>query len=109
MTVAVIVFVPAMVALSDPLATPAAVVTAAGWTSESPLPLAVSTTLAPEIGFPPASRAVTVMVETLEPELADIVSGETPTDVCDADTGPADTVNGPEVVPGMLVVLALRV
>src|SRR2546427_696083 len=60
--VAAIVFHSATVELSVPVATPLALVTAAGWVSVFPLPVAASTTVAPLIGFPDASRAVTVIV-----------------------------------------------
>src|SRR5207247_2477105 len=46
-----------------PLAVPLASVGPVGWVSVLPLPLAWSWTVAPAIGFPFASRAVTVMVE----------------------------------------------
>ena len=60
--VAETVFASATVELSVPVTTPLALVTAAGWVSVFPLPVAASTTVVPLIGFPDASRAVTVIV-----------------------------------------------
>src|SRR3989442_893509 len=56
------VFASPTVELSVPVATPLALVAAAGWGRVFPLPVAASTTVAPLIGFPDASRAVTVIV-----------------------------------------------
>src|SRR5438045_688089 len=53
-------------------------------------PVAVRFTLAPPIGLPPASRAVTVIV--LVPDPAGIDVGAAATVDCDADTPPAVTV-----------------
>src|SRR5207247_1682275 len=44
-----------------------AFVVALGWVRVFPVPVAVSTTVAPGIGFPEASRAVTVIVDVLAP------------------------------------------
>jgi hypothetical protein len=61
--VAEIVFASATVELSVPVATPLAFVVPLGWVSVFPVPVAAKTTVAPGIGFPDPSRAVTVMVE----------------------------------------------
>jgi hypothetical protein len=74
-TVAVTVFVPATVALSDPVIWPLAFVVPTGCVSVLPVPVAASTTVVPLTGLPAASFTVTVMVETLAPELAVIVLG----------------------------------
>src|SRR5881409_3707514 len=46
-----------------PVTTPLALVVPTGWVSVFPVPVAASTTVAPWIGLPLASRAVTVIVE----------------------------------------------
>src|SRR2546426_309703 len=61
------VFVSATVELSVPVATPLAFVVALGCVRVFPVPVAASTTVAPAIGFPEASRAVTVIVDVLAP------------------------------------------
>ncbi len=61
------VFDSATVELRLPVATPLPFVVALGWLRVLPVPLAVSTTVAPGIGFPEASRAVTVIVDVLVP------------------------------------------
>src|SRR2546426_512454 len=61
--VAEIVFDSASVDASVPVATPLAFVVVAGCVSVLPDPVAASTTVAPGIGLPFASRAVTVIVE----------------------------------------------
>src|SRR6266511_1511582 len=62
--VAEMVFVSALVVLSVPVATPLALVVPAGWVNVLPVVgVAASTTVAPSIGFPLASLAVTVIVE----------------------------------------------
>ena len=53
-----------------------------------PVPVAASTTVAPAMGFPPASRAVTVIVDGLDPLLAVIVPGAAVTVDSAADTAP---------------------
>jgi len=86
--VAETVFDPAAVELSKPVATPLALVVAAGWVSVLPAPVAASTTVAPATGLPLASRAVTVIVEVPLPALI----GEVAVTVdCAADTAPAFT------------------
>jgi hypothetical protein len=57
------VFDSATVALKVPVATPLAFVVPTGWVSVLPVPVAASTTVAPAIGLPEASRAVTVIVD----------------------------------------------
>jgi len=52
---------------SVPVATPLALVVPLGWVSVLPLPVAASTTVAPLIGFPLASFAVTVIVDVPVP------------------------------------------
>jgi hypothetical protein len=57
------VFDSATVALKVPVATPLAFVTPTGCVSVFPAPVAANTTVAPAIGLPEASRAVTVTVD----------------------------------------------
>src|SRR5713226_436353 len=99
---AVTVFSPATVELTLPVATPFTSVGAAGCVSVFPLPVAVSTTAAPLIGFPNASRAVTVSVATLVPDDAVIDAGAGTTLDCVADGAPAVTLN-PVLVAGVRV------
>src|SRR6266849_9617788 len=61
--VAETVFDSAVVELRLPVATPLALVVPTGWVSVLPVPEAARTTVAPWIGLPLASRAVTVMVD----------------------------------------------
>src|SRR5712692_1938129 len=86
--VAETVFDSAAVEVSVPVATPLALVVPTGWVRVFPVPVAASTTVAPGIGLPFASRAVTVMVEPVPPavigEVADTVD-------CTAETAPAFT------------------
>ena len=85
---------PAVVELTDPLATPLAFVTAAGWVTFAP-PVAASVTVAPLIGLPLASFAVTVIVE--------VAPGAT-------DVGEAVTVDrAAETVAGVTVTVAVCV
>src|SRR5256886_7604115 len=61
-------FEPAAVELRVPVATPLAFVVPIGWVSVLPVVgLTASPTVSPAIGFPFASRAVTVMVEVPDP------------------------------------------
>jgi hypothetical protein len=53
----------ARVALSVPVATPLVFVRPTGCVSVFPVPVAASSTVAPAIGLPEASRAVTVIVD----------------------------------------------
>ena len=86
--VAEIVFDSASVDDSVPVATPLAFVVAAGCVSVLPDPVVASTTVAPWIGLPFASRAVTVIVDVPLPAAIGDVA---PTVDCAADTGPAFT------------------
>src|SRR5207247_234059 len=86
--VAEIVLDSASVDASVPVATPLAFVVVAGCVSVLPDPVAASTTVAPGIGLPFASRAVTVIVELPLPAAIGDVA---PTVDCAADTGPAFT------------------
>ena len=80
-TVAVSVFVPAAVELNVPVICPPALVVPTGCVSVLPVAgLTASVTVAPWIGFPLASRTVTVMV--LEPAPAVIVAGAAATVDC---------------------------
>src|SRR5881628_1305656 len=65
--VAETVFDSATVELKLPVATPLALVVPTGWVSVFPVPVAASTTVAPWIGLPFASFAVTVIVEPVPP------------------------------------------
>src|SRR5438034_537818 len=86
--VAEIVFDSASVDASVPVATPLAFVVVAGCVSVFPDPVAASTTVAPGIGLPIASRAVTVIVELPLPAAIGDVA---PTVDWLADTVPAFT------------------
>src|SRR6266550_3416468 len=88
--VAETVFVPATVELKVPVATPVASVGPAGCARVFPLPVAASTAVAPPIGLPLASLAVTVMVDVPLPVAID--GGAAVTVDCAADTGPGVTV-----------------
>jgi hypothetical protein len=61
--VAVMVCGPVEVELNEPVVCPFASVGAEGWVILVALPLARRATVTPETGLPPASLAVTVMVE----------------------------------------------
>src|SRR5256886_2195559 len=90
-TVAVTVFVPVAVELSVPVICPPALVVPAGCVSVLPVDgLTASVTVAPSIGFPLASRTVTVMV--LEPAPAVIDAGAAATVDCVALGPPAVAV-----------------
>src|SRR5207302_7951774 len=84
-------FEPAAVELKVPVTTPLASVVPSGCVSVFPaVGVAASVTVAPSIGFPLASRAVTVMVDWLDP--LDALIGEVAVTVdCAADTAPAFT------------------
>ncbi len=75
----------ATVELNVPVATPLAFVAAVGWVSAFPVPVAASTTVAPAIGFPEASRAVTVIVDVVAP-LEAVIGDVAATLDCTADT-----------------------
>src|SRR6266550_4624410 len=87
--VAETVFVPAAVEVRVPVATPLALVVAAGCVSVLPaVGVAARTTVAPSIGFPLASFAVTVTVELPVPATIGDVAV---TVDCAADTAPGVT------------------
>src|SRR5437763_1931048 len=90
--VAEMVFASAVVELNVPVATPLASVGPTGWLRVLPVPVAASTTVAPTIGLPLASLAVTVIVALPPP--APIVGGAAATVESDAETDPAVTVTG---------------
>src|SRR2546429_340920 len=100
--VAEIVFDSASVDDSVPVATPLAFVVAAGCVSVLPDPVVASTTVAPWIGFPLSSRAVTVIVELALPgAIGDVAR----TVDCAADTAPALTATVAVcVTPTVLIV-----
>src|SRR5438046_7846489 len=83
-------FVPAPLELKVPVATPVASVGPAGCATVFPLPVAASTTVAPPIGLPLTSFAVTVMVDVPLP-VAIEGGAAVPVDWA-ADTGPGVTV-----------------
>jgi hypothetical protein len=83
------VFASATVELKLPVATPFASVGPAGCVSEFPLPVAASSTVAPLIGLPFASFAVTVTVELPVPVVIDV--GAVITLDAEAETGPGAT------------------
>src|SRR6266700_2239786 len=68
------VFESATVELSVPVATPLAFVVAPGCVTVLPVPLALSTTVAPATGLPSASRAVTVIVDVPLPAVIGVVA-----------------------------------
>jgi hypothetical protein len=81
---------PVTVEVNEPVATPLALVGAAGWASVFPDPLAARATVAPLTGLPNASFAVTVIVDVPLPARMDV--GLALTVDCAADGGPAVTV-----------------
>src|SRR6266851_5009532 len=83
------VFDSATVDASVPVATPLALVVPTGCVRVFPVPVAASTTVAPAIGLPLASRAVTVIVELPLPAVMGDVAATVDKD---ADTAPAVTV-----------------
>ena len=68
------VFDPAAVELKVPVATPLAFVVPPGCVSVFPVPVANNATVAPWIGLPLASRAVTVIVELPLPAAMGVVA-----------------------------------
>ena len=71
------VFASATVELNVPVAIPLAFVVALGWVRVLPVPVVASATVAPSIGFPKASTAVTVMVELPVPAaIGDVAATE---------------------------------
>jgi hypothetical protein len=85
------VTVSSAVELNVAVATPLELVGAAGCVS-APLPVAASTTVAPLIGFPWASCAVTVMVEVPLPTAIEIGAAATVDWLADTDPGATVTV-----------------
>jgi hypothetical protein len=83
----------ASVELNEPVATPLALV-GLGCVIVLPPPVADRMTVAPSIGLPEASRAVTVTVAVLDPVLAVITAGAAVTVDWLAEIEPALTVNG---------------
>src|SRR5439155_1388051 len=104
LAVAETVFVPAPVELSVPVATPLALVVPLGWVRVLPLPVAASTTVAPLIGLPLASFAVTVIVDVPDPAAIEV--GEAvPVAVADTVFVPAPVeLSVPVATPLALVV-----
>jgi hypothetical protein len=98
------VFDPAAVELSVPVATPLASVVPTGWVSVFPVVgVAASVTVAPGIGFPFASRAVTVIVDPVPPA----VIGEVAATVdCVAETVPAFTTTVAVCVIATVLIVA---
>src|SRR5438034_514697 len=99
------VFDSATTELSVPVATPLAFVVAVGCVRVLPVPLAVSTTVAPAIGFPDASRAVTVIVDVLAP-LEALIGDVAATLDCAADTPLAVTTTVADSVTATAVIVA---
>ena len=95
--VAEMVFASALLELKVPVVTPAELVLP-GCTKLLLEPLEDSTTAAPWIGLPKASRTVTVTVEAVPPPVvqpalhAAMVPGAAPTDDCEFDTAAGFTV-----------------
>ena len=83
-----------------PVATPLAFVTAEGCVSVFPVPVAARITVAPAIGLPFASRAITVIALVTAPAaLAAIAGGATVTVDCTAEIPPTFTVKGVLIAP----------
>src|SRR5881409_1305635 len=101
--VAETVFDSATVELSVPVATPLALVVPLGCVSVLPLPVAASSTVAAAIGFPNASRAVTVIVDVPLPAVMGDVAA---TSDCVADTVPAVTTTVAVWVIATLLIVA---
>ena len=106
--VAEIVLVSALVDDSVQVATPLPLVVAVRLTGLVLLlvPEIASVTLAPAIGLSAPSRAVTVMVELLAPELAVMVVGDADTAELEAETEPAVTVTVAVWVMGVPLIVA---
>src|SRR5881296_4076327 len=101
--VAETVFDSAAVDARVPVATPLAFVVPTGWVSVLPVPEAARTTVAPWIGLPLPSRAVTVMVEPVPPA----VIGDVATTVDTlADTAPAFTTTVAVCVTATVLIVA---
>src|SRR5881397_426492 len=101
--VAETVFDSAALELKLPVATPLALVVPTGWVTVFPVPVAASTTVAPWIGLPLASRAVTVMVDVPLPA----VIGDVAATVDSADdTVPAFTTTVAVCVTATALIVA---
>src|SRR5256714_3682897 len=98
------VFDPAAVELRLPVATPFASVVPAGWVNVLPaVGVAASVTVAPGIGLPFASLAVTVIVDVpLPAAIGDVAV----TVDCPADTGPAFTTTPTVLGTPMVLIVA---
>jgi len=83
-------FVPALVELNVPSATPSAWVDPCGCVNVFPAPVAASTTVAPLIGLPLPSRTVTVIVELPLPAMNEVGEAATVDNAADGD--PTETV-----------------
>src|SRR5881296_594668 len=101
--VAETVFDSAALELRLPVATPLALVVPTGWVTVFPVPVAAKTTVAPWIGLPFASRAVTVMVEVPLPAVIGDVAA---TVDCPAETAPGVTVTAAVCVTGTPSIVA---
>src|SRR2546422_273195 len=97
------VFPSATVELNVPAATPLAFVIPAGCVSMFPVPVAARTTVAPAIGLPFASRAVTVIVEVPVPAVIGEVAA---TLDCVVDTAPAFTTTAAVCVIDSALIVA---
>src|SRR5258708_39981027 len=101
------VLLSATVELRVPVATPLAFVVPTGWVSVLPVPVAASTTVAPEIGLPNWSFAVTVSVLWLVP-LEAVIGGVARTVDCAADTPAGAPLNAALVAPAGAVPAPVR-
>src|SRR2546425_5879219 len=80
--------VPGVQTFALPIPTPLALVVPTGWVRVFPVPVAAKTTVAPWIGLPFASFAVTVIVEPVPPA---VIGDVALTVDCAAETVPAFT------------------
>src|SRR5213593_2574447 len=103
LTVAETVFDSAVVELKLPVATPLALVVPTGCVSVLPVPEAARTTVAPWIGLPLPSRAVTVMVEPVPPA---VIGDVALTVDCAAETVPAFTTTVAVCVTATVLIVA---
>src|SRR5881296_3095667 len=101
--VAETVFDAAAVDVRVPVATPLAFVVPTGWVSVLPVPEAARTTVAPWIGLPLPSRAVTVMVEPVPPA---VIGDVALTVDCAAETVPAFTTTVAVCVTATVFIVA---
>src|SRR5260370_36746921 len=102
------VLLSATVELRVPVATPLAFVVPTGSVSVLPVPVAASTTVAPEIGLPNWSFAVTVSVLWLVP-LEAVIGDVALTVDCAADTPAGATLDAPLGAPGRAGPAAVKV